>query len=473
MTVPSAWPGNVGSAADWGQATTAQADGDPAPYPHGKALGGSSAINAMAHVRGHRSCYDGWAATGLAGWGFADLLPYFRRSERADGRDPALRGTEGPVRVAPVPAGERHPVASALAEALVAAGYPATEDLSGAHPEGVAWPDLAISGGERVSAADAYLRPAMSRQNLTVLTDCLVTRLDIRDGRCAGVRYARDGQDARAWAGREVIVCGGAIGAPQLLLLSGVGPADQLRALGIEPVADLPGVGENLHDHPLGMLSYAAPDELPASRYNHGEMYAALRSDTAGDAPDLHLFPILLPLAPAGCQPPRAGYVLASGVMIPDSRGCLRLASADPVSAPLIDPGFLREQRDTDRIEQGLRLIREAAARTGLAAAGHAELWPGPDVRSGADLRAYIRRTVGSYYHPAGTCRMGTDAGSVTDPRLRVRGVAGLRVADASVLPAIPNAHLNATVLAIAERAAELISDPAAGVPLRTDRHSS
>jgi choline dehydrogenase len=334
----------------------------------------------------------------------------------------------------------------------------------------VAWPDLAISGGRRVSAADAYLRPAMSRQNLTVLTDCLVTRLDIRDGRCAGVRYARDGQDAQAWAGREVIACAGAIGTPHLLLLSGVGPAGQLRALGIEPVADLPGVGENLHDHALAMLSYATPGELPASRYNHGEMYAALRSDTAGEAPDLHLFPILLPLAPPGYEPPRAGYVLASGVMTPDSRGCLRLASADPGQAPLIDPGFLREQRDTDRIEQGLRLAREATAATGL---GHTELWPGPDVRSGAGLRAYIRHTVGSYYHPAGTCRMGTDAGAVTDPRLRVHRIAGLRVADASVLPAIPNAHLNATVLAIAERAAELISDPAAGAQLRTDRLSS
>ncbi|HEY1616413.1 MAG TPA: GMC family oxidoreductase N-terminal domain-containing protein [Streptosporangiaceae bacterium] len=462
MTVPNAWPGNLGSAADWGQATTAQADGEPAPYPRGKALGGSSAINAMAHVRGHRSCYDGWAAAGLAGWGFADLLPYFRRSERADGRDPALRGTEGPVRVAPVPPGERHPVASRFAEALVTAGYPATDDLSGAQPEGVAWPDLAISGGERVSAADAYLRPAMDRPSLTVRTDCLVTGLEIRNGRCTGVSYARGGQAARARAGREVVMCAGAIGTPQILLLSGIGPADELRTLGIDPVADLPGVGENLHDHSLAMLSYAAAGPLPASRYNHGEMYAALRSDWAGDCPDLHLFPILLPLAPAGCEPPQAGYVLAAGVMAPDSRGSLRLASADPASAPLIDPGFLREQRDTDRLEQGTRLIREAVARSGLAQAGHAERWPGPDVRSSTDLRTYIRRTVGSYYHPAGTCRMGIDAGAVTDLRLQVHGVAGLRVADASVLPVLPNAHPNATVLAIAERAAELISGPAA-----------
>jgi choline dehydrogenase len=258
-----------------------------------------------------------------------------------------------------------------------------------------------------------------------------------------------------------VIVCAGAVGSPQLLMLSGIGPAPLVRALGIDPVADIGGVGENLQDHPIALASYACPGPVPASRYNHGEVYAALRSGLAGGYPDLHLFPILLPLAPAGCQSPPAGYALVAAVVAPDSRGCVRVASADPRAAPLIDPGFLRQTRDLDRLEEGLELIRQAAASAELSQARPVEVHPGAEVRTSAALRSYIRRTVSSYWHPAGTCRMGTGASAVTDPQLRVHGVAELRVADASVMPAIPNAPLNATVLAIAERAAELISGSA------------
>jgi choline dehydrogenase len=461
MTVPSAWPDNLGSAADWGGHTTAQADAGPVAYPRGRALGGSGAINAMAHVRGHRAVYDGWAAGGAPGWGFRDLLPYFRRSEQAEGHDPALRGTGGPVRVAPAAPAGRHPVARAFAQALHEAGCPATDDLSGQQQEGVAWADLAIAGRQRVSPADAYLQPVLDRPNLTIQTGCLVTRLLVEHGRCTGISYLRSGTPARSHTSGEVIVCAGAVGSPQLLMLSGIGPAAQLRALGIDPVTDAAGVGQNLQDHALALVSYATPAPLPASRYNHGEVYAALRTERAGAWPDLHLFPILLPLAPPGCPPPRAGYALAAAVVDPASRGSVRLASADPRQAPLIDPGFLREPRDVDRLEAGLRLIRQAAASTALRAAGQAEAWPGPEVTTSAGLRQYIRRTVSSYYHPAGTCRLGADADAVTDLRLRVRGVTGLRVADASVMPAIPNAHPSATVLAIAERAAELISGPA------------
>ena len=458
MTVPSAWPENLGSAADWAGVTTGQAETGPVAYPRGRALGGSGAINAMAHVRGHRAVYDGWAAGGAAGWGFADLLPYFRRSERAEGRDPALRGAAGPVWAAPVPETGRHPVARAFAAALRGAGCPATDDLSGQQQEGVAWVDLAIHKGQRVSPADAYVRPVLDRPNLAVETGCLVTRLQVRRGRCTGVSYARDGTPAAAQAAGEVILCAGAIGSPQLLMLSGIGPAQQLRALGIDPVADIGEVGGNLQDHPIVLVSYASSSALPVSRYNHGEVYAALRSGLAGAYPDLHLFPILLPSAPAGCEPPAAGYALVAAVVAPYSRGTVRLASPDPQTAPLIDPGFLRDGRDLDRLEAGLRLIREAAAGAAFSRMRHAEVWPGVDVHSSAALRGYIRRAAGSYYHPAGTCRMGTDAAAITDPHLQVRGVTGLRVADASVMPVIPNAHPNATVLAIAERAAELIS---------------
>ena len=202
MTVPNAWPQLLGTTADWAGVTTGQAEAGPVAYPRGRTLGGSGAINAMAHARGHRAVYDGWAADGAAGWGFADLLPYFRRSESAPGRDPALRGTEGPVRVAPAAQAARHPVARAFAEALVEIGCPVTDDLSGPHQEGVAWVDLAIDGGERVSPADAYLRPVLDRPNLTVEADCLVTRLQVTCGRCTGVSYVRAGAPA-AGAGQR------------------------------------------------------------------------------------------------------------------------------------------------------------------------------------------------------------------------------------------------------------------------------
>jgi choline dehydrogenase len=461
MTVPDAWPQNLGSAADWGEQTVAQADAGPVGYPRGKGLGGSSSVNAMAHVRGHRAVYDAWAAGGAPGWGSADLLPFFQRSEQAEGRDAGLRGTAGPVRVAPAAGADRHPVACAFARALIAAGCPATDDLSGAVQEGVAWAELAIRDGERISAADAYLRPVLSRPNLTVRAGCLVTGLLVRGRRCIGVRYLHGGEPAVAHAASEVVVCAGAVGSPRLLMLSGIGPAGQLRSHGIAVVADLPGVGENLQDHPLALVSYQTPGPLPGSRLNHGEVYAALRSGLAGGWPDLHLFPILLPLAPPGTPPPAAGYVLAAGVMAPGSRGTVRLASADPAHAPLIDPAFLADPADALRLEEGLALIRQAAAHTALRAAGQAEAHPGPEVTTSADVRRYIRRTVTSYYHPAGTCQVGTGPEAVTDLQLRVRGVSGLGVADASVMPVIPNAHPAATVYAIAERAAELITSPA------------
>ena len=463
MTVPGEWPALLGTAADWASLTTAPAAIGTAVLPRGRALGGSSAINAMAHLRGHRAVYDGWAAGGAPGWGFADLLPCFRRSETAAGRDPVLRGQDGPVRVSQA-AGDPHPVARAFVAALAGLGAPVSGDLSGAEQEGVAWLDLAIADGERVSSADAYLRPAADRPNLIVQADCLVTGLRVRSGRCTGVGYVRDGAPATAAVAGdgEVIVCAGAIGSPQLLLLSGIGPAADLRGPGIDPVTDLPGVGANLQDHPIVVVSYASERAWPASRYNNGEAAAALRSPLSGEVPDLHLFPILLPVAPAGRPAPAAGYALVAAAVAPDSRGTVTLASAAPDAAPVIDLGFLSDERDLDRLETGLRVIRTAAAGEALAALAAAEVHPGPAVADRDAIRDYIRATVGSYYHPAGTCRMGTGAGAVVDPQLRVRGVAGLRVADASVMPVIPNAHPNATVLAVAERAAELLGAPAA-----------
>lgn len=455
MTVPNAWPRNLGSAAEWGDRTAPQADAGPVIIPRGKALGGSSAINAMAHIRGHSAVYDGWAAAGATGWGFADLLPHFKRSERTEGRDTVLRGTDGPIRVAP--ARDRHPVAEALAGELVAAGYPQTDDLSGQHQEGACWVDLAIADGRRVSAADGYLRPVLDRRNLVVETDSLVTSLTVRNDRCAGATYLRAGRTIEAAAAAEVILCAGSIGSSQLLMLSGIGPANHLRALGIEVVADHPGVGENLQDHPMMLTSHASLAQLPISGYNNGEMYAAIRSEFAGAYPDLHLFPILLPLAPAALKAPETGFALVAAVMAPESKGSVRLATADPLAAPVIDQRFLTEGRDLDRLEAGLAIVRQAAAGDAFTSFRKAEVWPGQEVDTSSAIRGYIRRGVESYYHPVGTCRLGSDTAAVVDLQLRVRGVAGLRVADASVMPTIPNANPNATVLAIAERAAVMI----------------
>jgi choline dehydrogenase len=455
MAVSSAWPQNLGTSAEWRDVTTPQAGAGSVAYPRGRAVGGSGAINAMAHVRAHRALYDLWAADGAEGWGFADLLPYLRRSESAEGRDPELRGMDGPVTVGP--AADPHPVARAFIGALAAAGYGLTDDLSGRDQEGAAWIDLAIADGQRVSSADAYLRPALGRPNLTLEADSLVTGLSVGRGHCDGVTHVRDGQLITTRATAEVILTAGAIGSPQLLMRSGIGPAEHLRSLGIEVQADVPQVGENLQDHPVVLASYESPSALPASKYNNGEACAALRSDLAGAFPDLHLFTILLPLAPAGCEPPPAGYAVVAAVVAPESRGSVRLASADPGDAPLIDPGFLADGRDLDRMEAALRMVREVAASASFSAVRKREAWPGSRIQSSGELRDYIRGKVGSYYHPAGTCRMGPDSGSVVDTELRLHAVSGLRVADASVMPVITNAHPNATVLAISERASDLI----------------
>ncbi|HET9899314.1 MAG TPA: GMC family oxidoreductase N-terminal domain-containing protein [Streptosporangiaceae bacterium] len=463
MTVPNAWPENLGSAADWANVTTDQADAGPGIFPRGRTLGGSSAINAMAHVRGHRAIYDRWAAEGASGWSFADLLPYFRRTERADGHDPELRGTNGPIQISR--ASQPHPVAEAFVQGLADDGFALTDDLSGRRQEGVTWVDLAIGEGERVSAADGYLRPVLGRRGLDVETECLATRLHVTSGRCTGVSYLKDGVAGQADATGEVLLAAGAIGSPQLLMLSGIGPAGHLRAFGIDVIADLPGVGANLQDHPVVLASYSSPSQLPASKYNNGEACAALRSDLAGDYPDLHLFPILLPLAPANLAPPANGYALVASVVAPGSRGTVRLASADPRDAPLIDPAFLTDERDLDRMDQALRIVRHTAAGRAFDVVREAEIWPGPQVSDAAGTRQYIRSGVGSYYHPVGTCKMGSDPAAVVDHELRVHEIEGLRVIDASVFPIIPNAHPNATVLAIAERAADLIKRDHGVVP--------
>jgi choline dehydrogenase len=458
VSVPPAWPTLIGSDVDWGYSTVEQPGlaGAVRPYPRGKMLGGSSSINAMMHIRGDRSGYDDWAADGAPGWGYEDLLPYFSRAERVAGRDSHFRGTHGPM--TPRRAAKVHPVARALAQAFADLGYPTAQDLNGADREGVSWPELNVVDGVRQSAADAYLRPILDRPNLTVITDALARRLMLSGNRCIGVEYSLAGDLHTAGAANEVILCAGAIGSPHLLQLSGIGPADALRGHGIDVSVDLPGVGDQLADHPLGSVVYAAAKPVPPGTNNHGDVLAVLRTNSALGAPDVQLLFLDVPLVRPTGPAPADVYAIAFSALRPHSRGSVTLASSDPEAAPVIDPGLLSDERDMETMLAALELTREIGGARALAEWRKAEALPGPSVRTEAQARDYLRRSSGTYFHPVGTCRLGIDERAVTDLELRVRGIDGLRVADASVMPSIPGANTNATVLAIAERAAALIA---------------
>ncbi|MCZ0984539.1 GMC family oxidoreductase [Streptomyces diastatochromogenes] len=456
MAVPSAWPELIGSEVDWGYTTVPQsaADGTPRRYPRGKVLGGSSSTNGMAFIRGHRADYDAWAAI-APGWGYGDLLPFFKRSETTEGRDPAYRGTDGPMRVAP--ARSVHPLSYAFFDATERAGYHRSNDLNGSDQEGVGWWDLNIVDGIRQSAADGYLRPALHRANLTVRTHALVHRLIMAGDRCAGVEYSVGAEVRRAYADGETILTAGSIGSAQLLLLSGIGPAEQLRAVGINVVADLPGVGANLQDHPLAGVVYNAAQPVPPGRNSHGELVAAVRTTSDLVAPDLHVFLIDVPYHPPSLQGPANGYTIVFSALHPHSRGSVRLASADPATAPLIDPNFYGDDRDLVTMLTALGMARELGSSAAFDHWRDKEALPGPAVHVKSELRDYLHRDTDSYQHAVGTCRFGTDPDAVLDGELHVHGIDGLRVADASVMPTIPGANTHATVLAIAERAAALV----------------
>ncbi|MET7747708.1 GMC family oxidoreductase N-terminal domain-containing protein [Micromonospora sp. NPDC005367] len=459
VAVPPAWPALIGSTADWGFATVPQNgnDGVVHPYPRGKVFGGSSSINAMAFMRGHASGYDAWARNGADGWGYDDLLPFFKRSERAPGRDSGYRGTEGPMVVSPATDG--HPLAVAYLDAALEAGHHLSADLSGKEQEGVAWLDTNIVDGVRQSAADGYLRPVLGRPNLTVIPDVMVRRLTLSAGRCTGVEYSVDGQLRSATADREVILSAGAgaVGSPHLLMLSGIGPAEHLREFGIDVVADLPGVGANLQDHPLAGITYAATKPVPPTVNQHSDLVAMVRSRPDLPAPDIQLLFLDIAYHPPGLAGPANGYTIGFSLMLPYSRGSVRLAGSEPTTAPRIDPNFLGDERDLARMVTALRMAREVGEAQALAGWRVQEALPGAAVQDEAELEAYVRQVTGPYFHASGTCRIGTDPMAVVDADLRVHGVDALRVVDASVMPEIVGANPNATVLAIAERASALI----------------
>jgi choline dehydrogenase len=477
IAIPAAFSKLFQTEADWNYHTAPQPHlgGRRLYWPRGKTLGGSSAINAMIYVRGHRSDYDEWAALGCTGWGYADVLPYFRKSEDSSRGAGPYHGAGGPLRV------ERprdaSPVVRAFVEAAAQAGYPAVDDFNGPEQEGAGLYDLTQKRGRRHSAAAAFLRPAMRRPNLTVWTHAHARRVVFEDGRAVGVELDRDGQTVIATAHHEVILCGGAVNTPQTLMLSGVGPAAHLRDLGVEVVADRPAVGENLQDHLITGLRVGlrgggslldAESALNVLRYvafrrgmlssNVAEAGLFVHTRPGERAPDVqfHVAPALF--ENHGLTPSTAhGFSLGPTLVRPKSRGQVRLASADPYAHPTIDPNYLADAADGASLVAGLRIAREVVRQPALDAFRGAEIDPGARAESDADLLAYVRQNSETLYHPVGTCRMGADEASVVDPELRVRGVRGLRVVDASVMPVVPNGNTNAAALMIGEKAADLI----------------
>ena len=454
---PLLWPSLVQSRASWGDLTTVQAaTGRAAPFARGRGIGGSSSMNAMVFARGHRDSYASWSTSGASGWSFDDLLPYFKRSETASHGDPILRGNSGPLAVAPA-----HPPNSFFVACLLAAlqrGYPRAVDVSGGLEEGFGFSDLNIVNGRRQSAADAYLVPAIRRSNLTFIADAMVERLCIKRGRCTGVEYT--GGDSRAVeaSGRPSGPCGWRhrIASPAYGL--GNRPHDHLRSHGIEVVEDLPGVGSNLQTHPTTALVYRAAKPVPTPQYNHSELIGLIRSETSGTVPDLQIFAV--DFADASNLGGSDSYTLAVGLMQPFSRGEVRLSGSTAYDPPRIDPNYLDDDRDVRTLVAGLRIAREIGTAPKLDAWRGEELLPGSDVADDPSLRRYARKSVASHFHPVGTCALGATRASVVDSRLRVHGIAGLRIVDASVMPSIPSNNTAATVYAIAERAADLIIRP-------------
>jgi choline dehydrogenase len=442
----------------------------------GRGLGGTSNLYHMMHTRGRAADYDSWAYAGCAGWGYADVLPYLQKLEDQRDTTNPTAGHDGPITV--VNARDTgNPVSQTFIDACVELGHPALDDLNTAD-EGVGWHHVDLRGGKRCGVRTAYLEPALDRPNLTVRTGVLASRLVLRGSRCTGVEIIHDGQSSVVSASREVIVCAGAIQSPKLLMLSGIGDPAHLSGLGIPVTVGLPGVGQNFHDHPLtigpiGRL--AEPGAAP--RGNVTEVGLFYRSEPGLATADMEI--CLVHRAPFGDQffanvikrvetgePPASTQQLVDphlilalpGLVRPMSRGWVKLASADPTAQPRINANYFGERIDLTRMSAMVRMARDIYATAAFTRTSKlVEVAPGPAVRSGPELDRWVVENVGSYYHFAGSCRMGVDGMAVVDPRLRVHGVDGLRVVDASVMPAVTSTNPHTTVVMIAERAADLI----------------
>jgi choline dehydrogenase len=446
---------------DWAYMTVPQEGcaGRRLHIPRGKVLGGSSSLNGMIYIRGAHADYDHWAYLGNAGWGYRDVLPIFKRSEDFDLGDSEYHGAGGPLPV--TTRYEPHPVCVAVVEAAGEAGVPFNPDHNGAELDGAGFAQLTVRDGKRRSTAQAFLGPVLGSPGLTVLTNTPVTRLLLEGTRCVGVQLVRDGKVETAYADSEVVVCAGAIESPKLLLLSGIGSPEQLGRHGIDVVVDLPGVGENLHDHFLAPFIWSSPKPVPplvpGTTMLHSHLFWRSRSGLI--APDLQPLAFHVPMySEEWMSGPADGFTLMAGVIRPASRGSsIRLASPDPLDAPLVDPAFLDCDADLDAAVAAAELCREIGNQPALREWAGEELYPGPGVRTARELGDYLRRTVLTYHHQVGTCKMGVDADAVVDPELRVYGTTGLRVADASVMPTVTSGNTYAASILIGERAADFV----------------
>ena len=457
--------------------------------PRGKVLGGSSSINGLLYVRGQPQDFDHWRQLGNTGWGFDDVLPYFRKSEDQERGADDLHGVGGPLAVSNV--SEPHPLCEAFIDAAGQAGFPRTEDFNGRDQEGAGYFQLTARNGRRKSTASGYLKPARKRTNLTVATGALATRILFEGRRATGVEYTQDGTRHTAQAGIEVIVAGGAFNSPQLLQLSGVGPADHLRSLGIPVIADRPGVGADLQDHFQVRMQYRCTEPITMNdvvnswhrRIHAGLRYmtsrkgvltigagyagAFLRTRAELETPDVQIHFILFSAGSLGGNlHPFPGFTASVCQLRPESRGFVRIKSRDPAAAPAIQPRYLSTQFDVDTILAGIKLQRKIMGQEALRRYIAEERVPGPATASDADLLAYARETGTTIFHPTSTCRMGADPAAVVDERLRVRGLGGLRVIDASIMPTVVSGNTNAAVVMIAEKGADMILEDAAAVPL-------
>jgi choline dehydrogenase len=453
---PAAWPAMWGSEVDWAYETTPQAGaaGQVHQWPRGKVVGGSSSLNGMVYIRGNPADFDAWAYQGCVGWSYGDLLPLFKRMENVPDGDARFRGVGGPID--PRPADRPNPISTAFVEAAREQGRTVTDDFNGEQFEGAGYHDLLIKDGRRQSAAVAYLHPAVARGDVELVTGAHVHELVFAGDRCTGVRFEREGRIEELLAA-EVVVCAGAVDSPSLLMRSGIGPAEELARAGVDVRVDLPGVGRNLHDHLLMGVLWEAAQPVPPPEYNLAESSMFARSRPDALVPDLHFMFIHVPFHLPTYSVAEGSWTIAVGLVRPASRGALRITSGDAAAKPVIDPAYLTERADLDAMVAGLEQARELAAAHAFDAWRGAEALPGEGVRDPEALRDFVRHAAGTYYHPVGTCRMGTGPDAVVDPELRVRGVESLRVADASIMPDIVSANTNTAALLIGEKAADLV----------------
>lgn len=456
VTTPGRWVSLIGSAYDWGYRTEPEAglQGRVLLCPRGKVHGGSSAINAMAHIRGHRRSFDRWRDLGNPGWGYDDVLPLFKRSERNDAGGSAYRGGDGLLAVSRC--ADPHDGHRAFLAAAAQNGFRADDafDFNGPSPSGTAgFYQKNILNGQRHSAAAAFLVPILDRPNLEIRSGAVATRLLLSKRRVTGVEYLQDGARGAVRAAKEVILCGGVVESPKLLMLSGIGPPDHLRAHGLGVISDLRGVGGNLQDHLRLSIRWRGKTVLPGSTVTAG-LFTRLDGREGADAvPDLQFY------VGRGLAQPDPFVTITVSHVTPRSRGAIRLRSADPLQAPVVQFNYLQDPGDADALVRGAELARKLGASAPYEALRGEEVDPGPGARTQADLLAFVRRASDTIFHGAGTCRMGPreDPDAVVDPRMRVKGVDGLRVADASIMPEVVSATTHAACVMIGEKAAELL----------------